>query len=300
MGTNGARHGVRRAHDDAGRVPEPARVSGPRAQRDRAADAQRRVHGGRDGTSIPRWASSAARAGSASSSCRPSHGIRRASWTRFQEIRPHSSYRAYWDLDGFQETGYWHLDSHWELKNGYEFHTGMNVTREGVVGGFEIFPGIGSRPAPTTTLEAQFVLQTNQAAPVSSRIEFRRGRLFRRQPGRAGLPLRIRTGETFKAELSWTRNDIDLPWRRLRHQPRPHAGFLFVLAPPLRPGPPSGTTTAPTSGPPTSASAGSSRPTPASSSSTPTPIRLDGVDLARQRPDRSFTVKISRMFDLLD
>ena len=36
-------------------------------------------------------------------------------------------------VSNFQETGRWHIDQHWELKNGYEFHTGTNITREGVV-----------------------------------------------------------------------------------------------------------------------------------------------------------------------
>jgi hypothetical protein len=52
------------------------------------------------------------------------------SWSKFQEIRPHTNYRAYWNHDGFQETGFWHIDSSWELKSGAEFSTGFNLTRE--------------------------------------------------------------------------------------------------------------------------------------------------------------------------
>jgi hypothetical protein len=59
---------------------------------------------------------------------------------RLQEIRPHSSYQAFWDRDGFQETGFWHIDSHWEFRAGHEVHTGMNVTRQGVTAPVEIFP----------------------------------------------------------------------------------------------------------------------------------------------------------------
>ena len=59
------------------------------------------------------------------------------------EIRPHASYRGFWDFDGFQETGFFHLDN--PTGNGgssYELHTGVNFTREGVKEPFEIYPGI--------------------------------------------------------------------------------------------------------------------------------------------------------------
>src|SRR6185436_8060886 len=68
--------------------------------------------------------------------------LRPRSWRRFQELRPHSNYRAYWDQNGFQQTGYWHIDQHWELKSGDEFHTGFNLTREGVLTPFQIYPGV--------------------------------------------------------------------------------------------------------------------------------------------------------------
>ena len=137
--------------------------------------------------------------------------LRRTDWTRFQEIRPHTFYRGYWNLDGFQETGYWHVDSHWELKNGYEFHTGVNFTREGVVSNFEIYPEVGVAPGTYDHVETQLVLQTNEAAAVSSRLQFRAGGYFGGDRVEIELPLRIRAGEAFNTELSWTRNAIDLP-----------------------------------------------------------------------------------------
>ena len=38
----------------------------------------------------------------------------------FQELRPHVSYRGYWGFDGFQETGYAHIDNHWQFKDSTE------------------------------------------------------------------------------------------------------------------------------------------------------------------------------------
>jgi hypothetical protein len=137
--------------------------------------------------------------------------LRPKSFTKFQEIRPHSVYRGFWNHDGFQETGYWHIDSHWELKSGAEFHTGMNVTREGVVSPFQIYPGVLVPAGTYDHAETQLVYQTNQGAPVYARFQFNAGGFF--GGDRIGLrpEVRIRLSDTFNTELSLDRNSIDLP-----------------------------------------------------------------------------------------
>jgi hypothetical protein len=137
--------------------------------------------------------------------------LRPRALSKFQEIRPHSTYRAFWNHDGFQETGYWHIDSHWELKNSYEFHTGMNITREGVLRQFDIYPGVPVRPGTYDHAEAQLVFQTNQGAPVYGRMQVVRGGFFGGDRLSLSPQLRLRIGETFNTELSWDRNDVDLP-----------------------------------------------------------------------------------------
>ena len=135
---------------------------------------------------------------------------RAKAFSKFQELRPHSIYRGFWNHDGFQETGYWHIDSHWELKNSYEFHTGMNVTREGVVRAFEIYPGVTVAPGTYDHAEGQLVFQTNQGAPVYSRTQVVRGGFFGGDRFGFNQQLRVRVGETLNTEVSWERNDIDL------------------------------------------------------------------------------------------
>ena len=36
---------------------------------------------------------------------------------KLQEVRPHATVRGFWGFDGFQETGYAHLDNHWQFKD---------------------------------------------------------------------------------------------------------------------------------------------------------------------------------------
>ncbi len=136
--------------------------------------------------------------------------LRPRALSKFQEIRPHSTYRAFWNHDGFQETGYWHIDSHWELKNGHEFHTGMNITREGVLRQFDIYPGVPVRPGTYDHAEAQLVFQSNQGLPVYGRMQVVRGGFFGGDRLSLSPQLRLRLGETFNTELTWERNDVDL------------------------------------------------------------------------------------------
>ena len=83
------------------------------------------------------------------------------------EMRPHVSYRAFWKPDGFQESGFLHLDSHFEFQNGREVHTALNYTREGLRTPFEIFPSVVVPPGTYDHREVQLVAKTNQGAPVS-------------------------------------------------------------------------------------------------------------------------------------
>ena len=136
--------------------------------------------------------------------------LRPQALSRFQELRPHSIYRAYFNHDGFQETGFWHIDQHWELNNGYEFHTGVNLTREGVVDPFLISPGIEVPAGTYDHAEVQLVFQTNQGAPVYGRLQVTRGGFFGGTRVGVSPQVRVRVGETFNTELSWDRNDVDL------------------------------------------------------------------------------------------
>ncbi|MGH9347383.1 MAG: DUF5916 domain-containing protein [Vicinamibacterales bacterium] len=137
---------------------------------------------------------------------------RPADFLRLQEIRPHSSFRAFWNRDGFQETGHSHIDSHWEFRSGNEVHTGMNVTRQGVTVPFEIYPGVFVPPGTYDHAEAQIVTFTNRGAPVSFNNTLTAGGFFGGDRIALSPSIRARAGDTLTADLSWSYNDIDLPW----------------------------------------------------------------------------------------
>ena len=137
--------------------------------------------------------------------------IRPADLWGLLEIRPHVSYNGFWDFEGFQETGYLHVDTHWEWRSSYELHTGINFTREGVKEAFEIYPDIYVTPGTYDNVEAAIVFITNQGAPVAFELRTVVGGFFGGDRLSLTPNLRFRIGDTFNAELEWSYNDIDLP-----------------------------------------------------------------------------------------
>jgi hypothetical protein len=130
-----------------------------------------------------------------------------------QEIRPHASYRAFYGFDDdLLESMNVHLDNHWQFKNSYEIHTGMNLTEEGVRRPFEIYPGIFVPAGSYPHQEAQLVFRTNEGAPVSLNLETRFGGFFGGDRVSVTPTLQMRAGETLTTEVAYQRNDVDLPW----------------------------------------------------------------------------------------
>ena len=128
------------------------------------------------------------------------------------EFRPHISHFTIFDFDnGWQETQFTHIDNHIEWRNGYEIHTGVNVTREGVFEPFEIFPGVIVPPGRYDHSEAQIAGNTNLGAPVSGNFNAIVGGLFGGHRVTITPSIAARAGETFNAMLEWSYNDLDLP-----------------------------------------------------------------------------------------
>jgi hypothetical protein len=127
------------------------------------------------------------------------------------EIRPHVSYTGFWNFDGFQESGFAHVDAHWEFRNGYEIHTGMNFRHEGVTDPFDIINGVTIQPGTYDDTESQIVFHTNQAAPLSLAVRTVIGERFGGDRVSISPTIRYRIGESFSSELSYNYNDFDLP-----------------------------------------------------------------------------------------
>lgn len=138
--------------------------------------------------------------------------FRPQSFMHLQELRPHTSYRAFYGFDGLLESMQWHIDNHWQFKNSYEVHTGINITEEGVRRPFEIYPRVFVPHGSYRHNEAQLVFMTNQGAPVSLNLETRIGGFFGGDRVALTPTLRMRAGDALTTEVAYQRNQVTLPW----------------------------------------------------------------------------------------
>lgn len=127
------------------------------------------------------------------------------------EVRPHVTYRGYWNFTGFQETSYLHVDNHWVWINSLEIHTGINFTTEGVVTPFEISEGIIVPSGTYKHEEVQLVLITNLSKPVYLSTRSILGGSFGGTRYLNTGTLGIRIGDKFNSEYSLAINDVKLP-----------------------------------------------------------------------------------------
>lgn len=127
------------------------------------------------------------------------------------EVRPHYSVRNYWDLNGFLETGFQHLDTHWEFRNGYRIDTGVNYVKDGLQESFEIVDGVYVPAGTYSGPEAQVAFNTDLSKPFSFQTRVNVGDKFGGDRLRLEPTLAFRIGETFSSELSVIYTDFDLP-----------------------------------------------------------------------------------------
>jgi hypothetical protein len=137
--------------------------------------------------------------------------IRPKNFMGILELRPHISYRSYWNFEGFQVTSFLHIDNHWEWKNGIELHTGFNITSEGVVEDFEIAEGVIVPAGTYDHAESQIVFFTNPSKNVSINIRSVIGGFFGGTRVNNTGTLVLRYGDKFNSQFSLSRNDIKLP-----------------------------------------------------------------------------------------
>ncbi|MDH3498075.1 MAG: hydrolase, partial [Gemmatimonadota bacterium] len=129
----------------------------------------------------------------------------------FHELRPHASYNGFWGMDGFYESGLLHVDNHWEWANGYEIHTGINFTHEGVRQPFDIVDQVAVAAGSYDHVEAQLVGMTDQRKWISLSVRAVIGGFFGGDRVALSPSLTVRAGEAFNSEIGLSRNDVDLP-----------------------------------------------------------------------------------------
>lgn len=126
------------------------------------------------------------------------------------EIRPHTYYRAFFDETGYYQSGFWHVDNHIEWHNGWEIHTGINFTHEGVKKAFQINPGTYVPPGDYDHKESQLVLMTDNRKSLYFEWKSYIGGFYGGDRRSLETKANYRLGDAFTAALTWSHNNIDM------------------------------------------------------------------------------------------
>ena len=130
----------------------------------------------------------------------------------FHEWTPHAAVFLIRDFDtGRVESDWIHLDNTMEWRNGFWASTALNLTTEGVLEPFAIYPDVLVPADRYDHAEAQLRFRTDQGAPVSLEFFSVFGGLFGGQRSTVSPRLSLRLGERFNTQVSWERNDLELP-----------------------------------------------------------------------------------------
>ena len=136
--------------------------------------------------------------------------IRLNSKGKFLEIRPHASYRSYWSFDNQLITSFLHVDNHWVWKSGFEVHTGINFTAEGVTSPFQIL-GVDVPIGNYNHQELQFVAFSNPNKKFAFRNRTYIGGYFGGNRITSFNTFNLRFGDKFNTAITMNYNDLNLP-----------------------------------------------------------------------------------------
>ncbi|MDA9015732.1 carbohydrate binding family 9 domain-containing protein [Flavobacteriaceae bacterium] len=126
------------------------------------------------------------------------------------EVRPHISYRGYWNFQNTQETGFLHVDNHWVWESGFEIHTGINFTKETVLAPFPISNVIVDA-AEYNHQELQLVLMTNANRRLYFQTRTVIGGYFGGNRISSTNKATFRVGDKFNTEGVLNYNRLNLP-----------------------------------------------------------------------------------------
>jgi hypothetical protein len=137
--------------------------------------------------------------------------VRAPQWPWFKQWNPHSSFRGYYGLDGFYQSGQWHLDlTEVEFANAARFGPEFNLYHEGLQKPFEIAPGVilpvGSYDYPSVGLDAS----TNPSSPISLTVRGDFGPFYDGHRNGGSATLIMRHGASITSSLLVDYNDVHL------------------------------------------------------------------------------------------
>ena len=125
------------------------------------------------------------------------------------EVRPHLANRTFWNFEKELITSWTHIDNHWVWESGFEIHTGINITKEGVFKDFQI-SDVKIEKGEYRHKEFQLVIMTNSNSKVSYKTTTFIGGYFGGNRISSINKLNLRLGDKFNSSLSLNYNNLKL------------------------------------------------------------------------------------------
>jgi hypothetical protein len=125
------------------------------------------------------------------------------------EVRPHIANRTFWNFEKELITSWTHIDNHWVWESGFEIHTGINITIEGVFKDFQI-SDVKIEQGEYKHKEFQLVIMTNSNSKVSYKTTTFIGGYFGGNRFSSINKLNLRLGNKFNSSFSLNYNNLKL------------------------------------------------------------------------------------------
>jgi len=125
------------------------------------------------------------------------------------EVRPHIANRTFWNFEKELITSWTHIDNHWVWESGFEIHTGINITTEGVFKDFQI-SDVKIEQGEYKHKEFQLVIMTNSNSKVSYKTTTFIGGYFGGNRFSSINKLNLRLSNKFNSSFSLNYNNLKL------------------------------------------------------------------------------------------
>jgi len=138
--------------------------------------------------------------------------FRKQEWSSwFRQWNPHVAYRTYYGMDGFYQSGQWHIDfSEVEFSNGGRFGPEVNVFHEGLQEDFDIADGVTLKPGGYDWTSIGLDWTTDPSAALSFVLRGDFGPFYTGTRNGGTLTLTARKGATISSSLLLDYQDVKL------------------------------------------------------------------------------------------
>tara|TARA_B100000767_G_C19767979_1_gene538577 strand:- start:1443 stop:3671 length:2229 start_codon:yes stop_codon:yes gene_type:complete len=127
----------------------------------------------------------------------------------FLEVRPHISGRRYFNFNNDLISSFLHVDNHWVWKSGFEIHTGVNFTTEGVFNDFSI-SGVTIPSGEYNHQEFQLIVYTNKNNQIYYSTRTFIGGYYGGNRFSSKNTINLRVGDKFNSALTINYNKLNL------------------------------------------------------------------------------------------